>query len=166
MYLEGISIFLLPHPPRPLDIETKFCVLTKRTCVACIQQQEIQIFIHSSTYWRTKKKLMKMWEKRERGQMLTLGCLWFRTMANSRPSGEKAGTNAPLDFTGWQGGVRREIGYVLVAHCMLYPTELQRQMCTFNNSNTCWDSSVLHRPVHSPHSHMALFPLNFQTGDD
>ncbi len=71
-------------------------------------------------------------KKEKRGQMLTLGCLWFRTMANSRPSGEKAGTKAPLDFTGWQGGVRRVMGYVLVAHCMLYPTELQREICTFN----------------------------------
>lgn len=57
--------------------------------------------------------------------MLTLGFLWFRTMANSRPSGEKAGTKAPLDLTGWHGGVRRDMGYVLVAHCILYPTELK-----------------------------------------
>lgn len=59
--------------------------------------------------------------------MFTFGCLWFRTTANSFPSGEKTGTRAPLDLTGWQGGVRWDMGYVLVAHCMLYPTELYRE---------------------------------------
>lgn len=38
IYLEGISNFLLPHPPRPFDTVTKFCMLTKSTCVAYIQQ--------------------------------------------------------------------------------------------------------------------------------
>lgn len=70
-------------------------------------------------------------EKKEKmilkDQMLTLGCFWLTTMANRQPSGEKAGTSAPLDLTGWQGGVRRDMGYVLVAHRTLYPTELQRQ---------------------------------------
>lgn len=70
-------------------------------------------------------------EKKEKmilkDQMLTLGCFWLTTMANRQPSGEKAGTSTPLDLTGWQGGVRRDMGYVLVAHRTLYPTELQRQ---------------------------------------
>lgn len=69
--------------------------------------------------------------KKERSYMLTLGFLWFRTMANSRPSGEKAGTKAPLDLTGWHGGVRRDMGYVLVAHCILYPTKLKRKKESF-----------------------------------
>lgn len=53
-------------------------------------------------------------------------------MANSRPSGENAGIIAPLDFTGWQDGVRRDMEYVLVAQCMLYPTELSREKCACN----------------------------------
>lgn len=60
---------------------------------------------------------------------LTLGCLWFRTTANSLPSGEKAGTKAPLDLAGLQGGVRQDIEYVFVTHRMLYPSDLQTQMC-------------------------------------
>lgn len=112
------------------------------------------------------KRQINMWKKKTEKPDVTLGCLWFRTMANSRPSGEKAGTKAPLDFTGWQGGVRRDMGYVLVAHCMLYPTELQRQMRTFNYCNPQWESYLLHRPAHSPNSHTALFPLNLQAGDD
>ena len=164
MYLEGISNFLLPHPPRPLDIETKFCMLTKRICVACVQQ-EIQILIHISTDWLTLKD-RSICEKKTEKPDVTLGCLWFRTMANSRPSGEKAGTKAPLDFTGWQGGVRRDMGYFLVAHCMVYPTELQREMRTFNYCNPQWESYPLHRPAHLPHSHTAFFPLNLQAGDD
>lgn len=87
-------------------------------------------------------------------------------MANSRPSGEKAGTNAPLDFTGWHAGVRCDMGYVLVAHRMLYPTELHREMYTYNYCNTKWETWLLHEPAHSPHSHVALFPLDFQTGED
>lgn len=43
MYLEGISTLLLPHPPRPLDTDTKFCVLTNRTCVACFEPHEINL---------------------------------------------------------------------------------------------------------------------------
>lgn len=68
--------------------------------------------------------------------MLTFGCLWFKTMANSWPSGEKVGTKAPRDFTGWQGGVRQDMGYVLVAHCTLYPTELERKTCSFYYHHT------------------------------
>lgn len=77
-----------------------------------MQQHEMQVLIHLSTGDMKKER------------MLTLGCLWFKTTANSRPSGEKADTKAPLDFTGWQGGVRWDITYVLVAHCMLYLSEL------------------------------------------
>lgn len=82
---------------------------------------------------------------RQRGQMLTLGRFWFSTMANSWPSGEKAVTKAPLDFTGWQGGMRRDIGYVLVAHCVLYPTELQRQKCTFHTCETVENTVFFNR---------------------
>lgn len=74
--------------------------------------------------WKQKKC------EKDNRHMLTLGCLWFKTMANSWPSGEKAGTRAPLDLTGWQGGVRRDMEYVLVAQCTLYPTGLEREMRT------------------------------------
>lgn len=63
MYLEGISIFLLPHPPRPLDIETKFCVLTNRTCVACIQKQEKFLQINGP---RKKKNYEDVRKEKER----------------------------------------------------------------------------------------------------
>ena len=49
---------------------------------------------------------------------------------------------------------------------MLYPTVLQREMRTFNYCDPQQESYLLHIPAHSPHSHMALFPLNLQAGDD
>ena len=94
-----------------------------------------------------------------RGQMLTFGCLWFRTMASSWPSGEKAGTKAPLDLTGWQVGVRWDMGYVLVAHCMLYPTDLQRKLwfcfaiVISSESPDCYIDPLTHPTLMLPSSH-------------
>lgn len=53
------------------------------------------------------------------GHIPTLGFLWFKTTANSRPSGEKAGSKAPLDFTGLQGGVSWDMRNDFVAHSTL-----------------------------------------------
>lgn len=101
MYLEGISTFLLPHPPKPLDTDTKFCVLKNRTCVACFEPHEIILSISTSQNDAEDLRIE---------DIQTLGSLWFKTTANSRPSGEKAETSAPLDLTGWQDGVRRDKG--------------------------------------------------------
>lgn len=48
--------------------------------------------------------------------LLTRGSLWLTATARSRPSGARAGTRAPRDLTGLQGGVRRASGNVLLAH--------------------------------------------------
>lgn len=139
---QHLSLFLLMHTVPYVfrgDLHLLASTASKPTWywdkILCAHKEDLcslQNTNRKSKIWFTflqmdGKKQLKM-ERKDKRQMLTLGCLWFRTMANSRPSGEKAGTKDPLDFTGWQGGVRRDMGYVFVAHFMLYPTGLQKEM--------------------------------------
>lgn len=115
---------------------------------------ELNSHFYKMIHWEQKEKVIL------KDQTLALGCLWLRTMANRRPSGEKAGTSAPLDFTGWQGGVKLDMGYVLVAHRTLYPTELQKQRYTWNICTASWESRLLHRLLLTPLS-WGLLPIEF-----
>lgn len=151
-----MPIFLLPHPPRLLDTVTKFCVLTKRTCVDCIQQ-EIQILFYISTKWFTEKK-----EKTRLSPSAVSG--WGQW-----PTGGHLGRRlVPVPL--WTSQVGRGewdetwgTSWWPTVHCIPQNYKDKGTLLTFLLPVEIPDC---YTDCYSLHSHGAFFPLNFQAGDD
>ncbi|TNN81259.1 hypothetical protein EYF80_008593 [Liparis tanakae] len=68
---------------------------------------------------------------------------WKKTIANRQPSGEKADIKAPLDFTGWQGGARRDMGKSFPETKSPQSHIPEKQQETSHMHSLLWDEAIV-----------------------